>query len=313
MDGLAAVRAAPNVASGNIARDVFEQINGGLVKVRDDLGWLIGLFSCILPNHQVRWNDEAHGFRADARAISDDEIAEVEQRFVFFPHWDVQERVGADDEKEAISVAVVDVTEIAHGVHGIVELRAAEILAGFGQRRNEVRMLGTSERDHGKPVRKRSEVLLQLVRGTTRGDEVELVEIKTPVSGTSNGKMAVVDGIEGTAKNRDAPRMMFCGGAVRLRCGQCASRESAAGPERIAAAYDISNSLTNLLLCSWRPPGGQQARTNDDALARPRRFRRDRAASPEWNQGPGEESCPGHRRWTGPDLSHRHPQQRKWR
>src|SRR5258706_6212452 len=108
-----------------------------------------------------------------------------------------------------------------------------------------------------------------------------------------------------------SPRMMFCGGAVRLRCGQCASQESAACPERIEAAYDISNSLTNLLLCSWRPPGGQQALTNDDALARPRRFRRDWAASPEWNQGPGEESCPGHRQWTGPDLSHRHPQQRK--
>src|SRR2546422_1836622 len=115
MDGLAAVRAAPNVGSGNIARDVFEQINGGLVKVRDDLGWLIGLFSCILPSHQVRWNDEAHGFRADARAIGDDEIAKAEQHFVFFPHRDVQERVGADDEKEAISVTVVDVTEVAHG------------------------------------------------------------------------------------------------------------------------------------------------------------------------------------------------------
>jgi len=230
MDGLAAVRVAPNVGSGNIASDVFEQINGGLVKVRDDLGWLIGLFSCILPSHQVRWNDEAHGFRADARAISDDEIAEAEQRFVFFPHRDVQERVGADDEKEAISVAVVDATEVAHGVHGIVELRAAEILAGFGQRGNEVRMLGASERDHGKPVRKRSEVLLQLVRGTTRGDEVDFVEVKTAVGGTGSGKMAVVDGIKGTAENRDAPRMKFCGGAMPLRYGQCASRESAAGP-----------------------------------------------------------------------------------
>src|SRR6267143_2424620 len=172
-------------------------------------------------------------------------------------------------------------------------------------------MFCACKRDHGKPVRKRREVLLQLVRGSARGDEVEFVEIKAPVSGTSNGKVAVVYGIEGTAKNRDAPRMMFCGGAVRLRCGQCASRESAADPERVEAAYDISNSLTNLLLCSWRPPSGQQARTNDDALARLRRFRREGAASPAGNQGPGEESCPGHRRWFGRDVSHRHPQQRK--
>src|SRR5258708_31505503 len=111
-------------------------------------------------------------------------------------------------------------------------------------------MFGACKRDHGKPVRKWREVLLQLVRGTARRDKVELVEIKAPVSGTSNGKMAVVDGIEGTAKNRDAPRMMFCGGAGRLRCGQCAPRESAGAPEGGEAAYDINNSLPNLLLFS---------------------------------------------------------------
>jgi hypothetical protein len=74
-------------------------------------------------------------------------------------------------------------------------------------------------------------MLLQLVGRTTCWDEVEFVEIKAPVRGTSNGEMAVVDGIEGAAENRDAPRVMSCGGAVRLRGGQCASRESAAGPE----------------------------------------------------------------------------------
>src|ERR1700731_2365361 len=160
MDGLAALRVAPNVGSGDITGNVFEQINSGLVKVRNDLGGVLGFFSCVWPGHQVWRNDEAQGFRADARAIGDDEIAKAEQRFVFSPHRDVQERVGADDEKEAIAVAVVDATEVAHSVHGIVELRAAEILAGFGKQGNEVRMLGTSERDHGKPVRKRSEVLL---------------------------------------------------------------------------------------------------------------------------------------------------------
>jgi hypothetical protein len=29
-----------------------------------------------------------------------------------------------------------------------------------------------------------------------------------------------VDGVEGTAENRNAARMMFCGSAVRLRGGQ---------------------------------------------------------------------------------------------
>jgi len=83
-----------------------------------------------------------------------------------------------------------------------------------------VRMLGASERDHGKAVRKWREVLLQLVRRPARGDEVEFVEIEAPVGGARDGKMAVVDGVKGTAKNRDAARMMFCGGAVRLRGGQ---------------------------------------------------------------------------------------------
>src|SRR6266852_8817216 len=220
MDRLAAVRVAPNVSSGNIAGDVFEQINGGLVKVCDDLGWLIGFFVSIRARDQVRWNDEAQRFRANAWAIRDDEIAKREKRVIFFPHGNVQEGVGADDEKQAIAVAMVDVAKVAHGVHGIVELRAAEILAGFGKRGNEVRMLCASERDHREAVRKRREVLLQLVRRPARGDEVEFIEIEAPVGGASSGKMTVVNGIEGTAENRNTARMMSCRGAVRLRCGQ---------------------------------------------------------------------------------------------
>src|SRR5260370_36809921 len=229
MDGLAALRAAPYVGSGNIGGDVFEEIKSGLTKVRSDLGRILGFFFRIRTGHQVRWNDEAQGFRANARAVGDDEIAKAKQRFVLFPHGDVQERVSADDEKEAIAVAVVDVAEVAHGVHRVMELRAAEILSGFGERGNKVRMLGASEREHGKPMRKRSEVLLQFVRGATRRDEVEFVEIKAPVGGAGNVKIAVVDGIKGTAANRDTPRMMLCGGTVRLGCGPCAHRESAAG------------------------------------------------------------------------------------
>ena len=83
-----------------------------------------------------------------------------------------------------------------------------------------MRMLGASERDHRKTVRKRSEVLLQLVRRTASGNEMNFVEIKTPIGGASDGKMAIVDGIEGAAKNRNTARMMPCGSAVRLRYGQ---------------------------------------------------------------------------------------------
>jgi hypothetical protein len=43
-----------------------------------------------------------------------------------------------------------------------------------------------------------------------------------------------VNRVERAAKKRNAARMMFCGGAVRLRCGQCASQRAAVRPERIA-------------------------------------------------------------------------------
>ena len=49
---------------------------------------------------------------------------------------------------------------------------------------------------------------------------MNFVEIKTPIGGASDGKMAIVDGIEGAAKNRNTARMMPCGSAVRLRYGQ---------------------------------------------------------------------------------------------
>jgi len=220
MNGVAALRVAPHVGGGNIAGHVFEQIDSGLVKFRDDLRRMLGFFFCVRPRDQVRRNDETQSFRTDARTVGDNEIAKPEQRFIFFPRGDVQERIGADDEKKAIAVAVVDVPEVAHGIHGILELCAAEILAGFGKRGNEVRMLRAGQRDHGKAVRERREVLLQLVRRPARGNEVELIEIEASVGGAGHGKMAVVNGIERTAEKSDAARMMFGGGAVRLRGGQ---------------------------------------------------------------------------------------------
>jgi len=36
---------------------------------------------------------------------------------------------------------MIDVTKVAHGVHGIVKLGAAEVFSGFGERRNEVWVL----------------------------------------------------------------------------------------------------------------------------------------------------------------------------
>jgi len=86
------------------------------------------------------------------------------------------------------------VAEIADGVHGIVELIAGEIVTGFGERWNEMRMFGAGERDHGEAVRKRCEMLLELVRRTAGRDEMNFVEIETAVGGAGDREMAVVDG-----------------------------------------------------------------------------------------------------------------------
>jgi len=132
MDGLATVCPASHLGSGDVAGDIFQKVDDGFVKLRDNLARRLGFFPCIGPRDRVRRDDETQCFGADTRAIGDDEIAKREQRFVFLPRGDVQESVGANDEKKSIPVAVVDVAEVTHSVHGIMELRAAEILAGFG-------------------------------------------------------------------------------------------------------------------------------------------------------------------------------------
>ena len=69
-------------------------------------------------------------------------------------------------------------------------------------------------------MRKRSEVLLQLVRRAARGNEMDFIEIEAAVGGAGHGEMAVMDGVERAAEERDTARMVFCGGAVGLGYGQ---------------------------------------------------------------------------------------------
>ena len=98
-----------------------------------------------------------------------------------------------------------------------------------------MRMLGARERDHREAVRKRRQVLLQLVRRAAGGDEMNFVEIEAAVRSARDGKMAVMNRVEGSAKKRDAARMMLCGGAVRLRGGQCVSGIVTSGLHAAAA------------------------------------------------------------------------------
>jgi len=212
---------------GNVARNGFEKIDGRLAKMGDELRGGDGIVFAlgVGPGHEIGRDDEFERFGANAGAIGDDEIAKAEERFVFLPHGNIEEGVGADDEKDAI--AVIGVAEITDGVDGIVKLIAGEIVAGFGERWDEVRMLGAGERDHGEAMRKRRKVLLEFVRGTAGRNEMNFVEIEAAIGGASDGEVAIVDGIERAAKERDAARMMSCGGAVGLSGGQCVSEEDA--------------------------------------------------------------------------------------
>ena len=108
-----------------------------------------------------------------------------------------------------------------------------------------MRMLGTGQRDHGKTMRKRSEVLLEFVRRPAGGNEMDFVEIETAVGGSRNRKMAVVYGIERAAKERDTARMMFSGGAVRLRGGQCVSQKDITSPDKTGDVDSKNNFLMN--------------------------------------------------------------------
>jgi hypothetical protein len=54
---------------------------------------------------------------------------------------------------------------------------------------------------------------------------MNFVEIESPVRGSRHGKMPGMNRIERASKQRDTARMVFCGGALRLRGGQYASQE----------------------------------------------------------------------------------------
>src|SRR5271157_3274155 len=131
----------------------------------------------------MRGNHKPQRFGANSGTVRDDEIAKAEKCFVFLPNRNVEKRIGANDEEDAVAVAVIGVAEVAHRIDGIVKLRAAEIFCGFRERRNEMRMFSASKREHGKAVRERSEMLLELVRRSACRNEMNFVEIETTVGG----------------------------------------------------------------------------------------------------------------------------------
>src|SRR5262249_30830575 len=149
-------------------------------------------------------NHQPQRLHANARTIGNNEIAQTEQRFIFLPHRDVEERVRSDHEVDAVALAVKVVAKVAHRIPRIVELVAREVLTSFGKRRHKVRMLGASERHHRKSMWEWREMLLQLVRRATCRDEMHLVKVKPAIRCSGDRKMSAVNRVEGTAKQSDA-------------------------------------------------------------------------------------------------------------
>jgi len=102
-----------------------------------------------------------------------------------------------------------------------MQLRTSKILAGFSEGRNEMRMLGAGERNHGVAMRKWREVLFHLCGGRLAGTKWISSKLKRRVRGARDGEMSVVNGIEGAAKQSNAAGLMSCCSvALRLRGGQ---------------------------------------------------------------------------------------------
>src|SRR4030081_1125961 len=99
----------------------------------------IGLFICVSPNNKVRRNHQPKRLDSDTGTVRNDKIAKPQQRFVLLPHRDVQEGISANDEKNAIAVAVKCVAEITHGIYGLMPLTPSECLTSCCKRRTEVR------------------------------------------------------------------------------------------------------------------------------------------------------------------------------
>src|SRR5258708_7904152 len=188
--------------------------------------------------HQLRRDHQAQSIRPKARPRSHDEIAKTKQRFVLSPRRDFEKSVRANQEIKMVA-SVGSVLEVAHRVNRVEKLVRAEILAGFGERRHEVRVLGACQRHHREAVRERRKVVA-FMWWTARWDEVDFVEVEPAVGGARDGQMAVVDWVERSAKQRNAARMVARGGARKLGGRQWCSVKGACSTCSVAESSSAS-------------------------------------------------------------------------
>src|SRR5882762_9801196 len=116
MNGLALVSAASNVGGGNVAGNIFQEVDVGAAELCDELRRRrVGIALGVGRGHQIGRNHQLQSFSANAGAVGDDEIAEAQQRFILFPHGNVEKCVGSNNEKNAVAVSMIGVAKIADG------------------------------------------------------------------------------------------------------------------------------------------------------------------------------------------------------
>jgi len=237
MNGPAEMAATANLGRGDAARDAVEQMHIRFAEMDDACGLRRGRLE------QFRRNRPAKRLHAKARTADDNEVAGGEQRSIVAPRGNFEEGVYTKEEKKAVAGMGEAMTEAADCVERIVDAAPREIVAGFGERREEVSVSGAGQRSHGETMRERRGVLLELVRRTAGNDEVNLVEMKAALRGASHRKMAGVNGIERAAVEGDVARArgsaMGGGGGQRSSDGvdaASASTGSAAGARSASAS-----------------------------------------------------------------------------
>ena len=98
-------------------------------------------------------------------------------------------------------------TKTPDRINRVVHARGCTIHFRFGNGRNEAFVIGTGENHHRVAMHKRRQRKLGLVRRSRRRNEINGVEMKSPLGRLRYGDMSGVNRIEGAAKKCDRPAM----------------------------------------------------------------------------------------------------------
>src|SRR5215472_10581046 len=119
--------------------------------------------------------------------------------------------------------------EMAHRVNRIENFAPGVVRAGFDERWQESRMIGTGDGNHGIAIGIACHLAMVLVRRTPCGNEMDFVQMESALGSSRYGEMSDVNWIERAAEDgnppfvRAPPRRIV---ALRRRHAQLASGDA---------------------------------------------------------------------------------------